>query len=612
MMSLLASFEAFGSTLTSILGIGAIIMLHELGHFLVAIWCGVTPRAFSIGFPPTFARRTYRGVEYRLGLTPFGGYVQFEGDSDDPKDAETGEPLPPAPGTLAAATYPRKVAIMLAGVAVNVLIAVVAFVAAFSRGVEVMSPVIGAVAPGSPAAAAGLLPDDRVRSIDGHPIYGFDDIQQETLFAEQVSVVVERAGVEQPPVLVDTRPSPQSGLRGIGISPRFSDDLLDVQPSTAAHAAGLRSGDRILGVAGVDVAAVDAALAAHAAAGPTDSVRWTVARGRDADEQRLDFALPGRTWLIGIRSDALRIEVIATGEAADAGLKSGDEPVSVGGVATPTALSFVLELTAAATETTGIVRRDGREVPFNAGPGLRTKAATMIGELRDNTIVVSPTRGATAVPGPAERAGLKPGSVIVAIDGKPIRDFAAIGAAAGSAGAAGRTLLMSWRDPDGTLREQVEVAPAAVQNAQSLGVQRAVSLEFVKADGVVDALGLGMDRTHRWVMRIMGTLRSLFSGDLGAQHLQGPIGIARAGSTTAKSGASAFLVFLGVISMNLAVLNLLPIPLLDGGQILMITITRLRGRPLPDAVAYWAALGSFVLLIGFMLFVTFNDIRNLL
>src|SRR5262245_60217086 len=172
----------------SVLGIGALIFVHELGHFLVGRWCGVHAEAFSIGFGPVLFKWKGRPkwpdrpdfvTEYRLSAIPLGGYVKFLGENPDGR----GEP---DPRTVQAATYPRKVAIMLAGVTMNVITSFLLFATTFLVGWETNPPVVGEVVPGLPAWEAGLRPGDEFVTIGGRRVLDFMDVKQETVFADEV------------------------------------------------------------------------------------------------------------------------------------------------------------------------------------------------------------------------------------------------------------------------------------------------------------------------------------------------------------------------------------------------------------------------------------------
>lgn len=166
--------------------LGPLILVHELGHYLVGRWFGVKADAFSIGFGKELAGWTdRRGTRWKLSALPLGGYVQFAGDTNaasvpDPSvdrlsDAERAETLQGRP------IWQRSL-IVAAGPITNLLFAIAIF-AAFNLafGKIVAAPIVSAVMEGSSAASAGLKPGDRIVAVDGEPVQSFDQIRERVL-----------------------------------------------------------------------------------------------------------------------------------------------------------------------------------------------------------------------------------------------------------------------------------------------------------------------------------------------------------------------------------------------------------------------------------------------
>ncbi|SON54942.1 Metalloprotease MmpA [Hartmannibacter diazotrophicus] len=179
-----------------------VVFFHELGHFLVARWCGVKVKAFSIGFgPELFGFNDSKGTRWRLAAIPLGGYVKFVDDLN-PASAPTGEtPVQLAPedeaGRFQTKSIGRRAAIVAAGPIANFLLAIAIFTVFFmAYGKMVFPPEVGAVMPDSAAAEAGFQPGDQIVSIDGSKIRIFEDIQRvvSTSANETLTFGIERNG----------------------------------------------------------------------------------------------------------------------------------------------------------------------------------------------------------------------------------------------------------------------------------------------------------------------------------------------------------------------------------------------------------------------------------
>lgn len=181
--------------------IGPLVFVHELGHYLVARWCGVKAETFSIGFgPEIFAWVDRRGTRWRLAALPLGGYVKFMGDMN--AASQTDPAWLELPARERAQSFPGKplwqrAAIVAAGPVINLLFAVLLLGGlAYMRGDVESPPVIGKVAPASAAQHAGLHEGDRIVSIMGRPIEGFGDISAIVSLrpAEPLDYVIARNG----------------------------------------------------------------------------------------------------------------------------------------------------------------------------------------------------------------------------------------------------------------------------------------------------------------------------------------------------------------------------------------------------------------------------------
>ncbi|MGA0531560.1 RIP metalloprotease RseP [Hansschlegelia sp. KR7-227] len=179
-----------------------VIFFHELGHFLVARWTGVKVLAFSLGFGPELVGfNDRRGTRWRIAAIPLGGYVRFAGDDDGASTPDVAAldrmSADERRSSFFFAPLPSRAAIVAAGPIANFLLATVIFAAIFmSAGRSVTDAVIDEVEAGSPAAAAGFAPGDRVVSIDGEAIESFGDMQRviETAAGRTLKVRIDRGG----------------------------------------------------------------------------------------------------------------------------------------------------------------------------------------------------------------------------------------------------------------------------------------------------------------------------------------------------------------------------------------------------------------------------------
>jgi len=203
MTSILNDLSASATLIVSfLLVLGAVVFVHEFGHFFVARRCGVKVEVFSIGMGPEVIGRTdKRGARWRLSAIPIGGYVRFAGDRDaaSAPDQEALAAMAPAERrqTLAGQPVLARAAIVAAGPIVNLAAAVIALSAvAYAYGERILPPRVDSVVAGSPAESAGFIPGDVVESVNGRQISTFDDIIDIVTLrpGEPLSFVIDRAG----------------------------------------------------------------------------------------------------------------------------------------------------------------------------------------------------------------------------------------------------------------------------------------------------------------------------------------------------------------------------------------------------------------------------------
>ena len=269
--------------------LGFLIFAHESGHFFVAKLFRVRVLVFSFGFGKRLFGFRRGPTDYRVSLVPLGGYVRMAGDT--PEENQAGNP-----DEFLSRPKWQRFLILVAGPFMNVVIAI-GFVAIISMvGTEslIVRPVIGEVSPGKPAARAGLKPGDRIVAMNGEKIDNFDDMRLAISMHGGTPLHVDylRNGQLRTTTMTPEKESSEFGPVGrAGIRPYFDTTIGRVKPGSPAAAAGLRTGDRVVGVNGKPVsqlAELDAAFDAAKGA----AVGLDVARGNAHFQGRLAASKP--------------------------------------------------------------------------------------------------------------------------------------------------------------------------------------------------------------------------------------------------------------------------------------------------------------------------------
>lgn len=716
--------ELIGSVLDLMLvviGFGLLIFVHELGHFLAAKWAGIRVLGFALGFggavasyrrgmgvrlgsstepeyaallarqraegtaaSPTLARGV-SPTEYRLNWLPLGGYVKMYGQVDgDP--SQVGD----EPDSYQRAAVWKRMVVICAGVAANIVTACVLFMIVFKVGLSTEPATVGFVSPDLPASravlvgggdaggSAGLRPGDRIVRVGEKRPSSFNDVAMAVAMTPRQStlrMVVDRPGVGELEFEVRPEPGAQSRFMEIGIAPPHSARLERVRSESQramfaaemarAGAPGVEPGMRLVEAQGVE--RVDGSSAMSAAAAASGGAAFRVVF-EDDQGRRVPAMLTPRALLeVGLVSmgesrtapvsHVLGLTPVLSVAPADdptvdrQGLRDGDIFARLGSVEYPSIAEGIREIRrhrGRAIEVT--VLRAGPDgtrelVRLDPPPMVRRTGEGQIGFTPEDTReagtwvslppdLVRVERGeVTALPATAAaRVVTAPGSSIVAVDGRSVRNFTdlreALREATAEAHGAGRgaRVVLSIAPPASTEPrahggvQEVEwsLTGEEVSRVHGLGWASPIGewlfapeQVMLRATGPIDAVRMGMGETHRVMVMTYLTLARLVDGTVKVEHLKGPVGIAHMGTRIVDRGVVWLLFFMALISVNLAVINFLPIPVVDGGQFLFLCIEGLRGKPPPIVVQNVATLIGMALIGTMFLIVTYHDIVRL-
>jgi regulator of sigma E protease len=239
--------------------LGAAVVIHEFGHFIVAKLFGIRVEVFSVGFGPRLLHKQWGTTDYRISAIPLGGYVKLGGDeSNAPIEGEGASDIPVEEQYSLRPRW-QKFLVSVAGPVMNVLTALtIPFIGAVWQGVPVMpAPIVMSVSESGAAAQAGIKPGDRIVSFDGKENPTWERISNDALLApdHQLPIVVERNGQRLPLNIKPSRHTDDRGnsLGSLDLEPDAGAKPVivgTVESGTPAEEAGLQKGDRIISING--------------------------------------------------------------------------------------------------------------------------------------------------------------------------------------------------------------------------------------------------------------------------------------------------------------------------------------------------------------------------
>ena len=744
-----------------LLGVNMLIIVHEWGHFIVARMCGVRCDKFYIWFDAygfKFFSFKWGDTEYGLGWLPLGGYVKMLGQEDNPggiqaeieraklerseKDGELSDAEKAAkdeeiaklenqafaPDSYLAKNVFQRMAIISAGVFMNVVFAIVCATAAILIGTPESSARIGFVAPGSPAWKSGMQAGDEIVGIGENKNPVFSSIIVATMDGKETNFDVLRPGADAPTTLaIQPRFSKGDMNPTIGVGPSISLDLatiaggvpyetsLDAQEAARIEErlGALTGGERLVSMNGVPVEtpADQYRLARLFIDRPIEYVFAPTVVGkageRSVDEAKEKIAVtipPTGAPEIGVRLTMGEIVEIRPGSAAEkAGLRKrevdetgavtrrGDVLLEIDAepILDPRLLPYRLfasgsketrpELAAKAakTENAEDAANSKDATASNAPTGTQTVALTVLRdgervELTANLPNAAPydgfasSRGAMAcgrlgvafevapvvsgIDGTVKTEANPIGGDIVKIEASvpdPGADaskeaqalFETLTGAKAGAGAQTKTteivgetdaerseLALSWFTgvapllPNGTPvavtvstkdggETKIETTLRRAENAFVVerGLYFGGDAIFHRADSLGEALSFGVAKTWECATMIFTTLKNLGS-TVSAKALGGPGMIVGTAYAAAGEQNGVFLLFLCMISANLAVVNFLPIPVLDGGHIVFLLYEAIARRKPNENVQVILSYMGLALILALMFWVIYLDV----
>ncbi len=595
-------------------GFGILIFVHELGHFLACKWIGVRVDVFSLGFGPSLKKK-WGETEYRLGICPIGGYVKMAGE-------EPTADKPPAPGDFYSKSVGKRAVVFVAGVVMNLLFGFLAFMLAYQIGVPVQPAIVGGVEAGSPAWNVGLQRGDVIERIHGVSLpIDFEDLSATitlTSPGQGVGLTVSRDG-RQFDVVVHPEYDKARGLPTAGIMAPETLTLAEVPK--AKHSkdeenadldrvfqAGLKPGDTITAVQVASATAparvatpeeFDAALGDCAG----KPVRLFYRRGTEFTEESV-LVQPepvGRPWLGIAFTPANHVAAVRPGsEAEKAGLKAGDILCSIAGRPTRSRGEIMRSLEKADKPVPAIVRRNNADVPLELPPMSKEAFAASIAF--DPDIVVDGTE-----PGyPASNLDLQPGDRIISANGVEIKGPDGLSKLLLDSKGQGQTITLAWR------RDGTELKAGVVpQRHWVIGLPLEPLRKTVQAP-FLQSFRLGARKAFQWIVRVYASLRSLIFGNVSLGNLNSFVAIGYMTYAAARTGFSYFLYILGVLNINLGVMNLLPVPVLDGGHLMFAVIEKVRGKPVSERIRGIAGYVGLAMIIALLTVAFWNDIHLLI
>ena len=611
-------FGSINGIILAIFTLGFLIFIHELGHFLAARRCGIRVDKFSIGFGPKLIGFKRGDTEYCVSLIPFGGFVKMPGENPEER---TG-----APDEFPSAPVSHRIFVAIAGPAMNVAFGVIVFSLIYLFSGErvyksLETTQIGHVLDGSPAELARLQPGDKLIAINGKRLKDWADLRKMVAINrdEELNIDIIRNGREQTlyNVKTGTQEVKARKIGQLGVLPKQEVLTSHVEEASWAEKSSLEVGDLIDKVNGETIYR-DADFYEIARQHHGNTVQLDIRRGFMFDIE----SMPHEDLNNGLIPRQLgrmfdEHDVMLSGDAAISTLEDGR-----GWKITDLNRVYSLQ---EGEGTINVFKDNGGTFVKN----LHVDWKLIVGAIQKDSYI--------------QDKGIRVGDQLISIDGVPVQnvdfdqkvqELAKIYVDQPVKFEFHRALPLRTESENNridsdTLDDQNVHRPnsetftvmlnlMSPQDGESLltkelriglTVSGLTLIEPVrdKRYNWVTAWGRGAEESVSMVNEALSMVGQLVTGEVPLNLLSGPVGIVDATANTARFGFREFIRFAGFISVNLAFVNLLPIPIADGGLILFFIIEKLRGKPLSIRKQLIIQQVSIVLIVGLFLYITWFD-----
>ncbi|MDY7009392.1 MAG: RIP metalloprotease RseP [Planctomycetota bacterium] len=625
-----------------IIGLGLVVFVHEFGHFIAAKWAGVKVEEFALGFGKKLIGLRRGETLYRLNAFPLGGYVKMLGQ-DDFNAAATAED---DARSWQRSPAGKKLVILSAGVAMNVVFSVVLFVIVYMIGIRFIAPVVGSTQPGYPAATAvlpdkvaeamgtkeavGLQSGDRILAINGKETRRFNQIRMAAGLSdddEKFDLKVARK-IKGREITFNVALTPKKAEIGsfgkhyvFGIGQPVSTIIEMPGKEGYTGLEHFKKGDRIVEFAGEPIEQFrDLAPAFRNNAGKR--VEIIVERnGRRVGVQVQPLEISGgdgeddqeNLTILGISPRIRVVDVFRKSPAEKAGLEIGDIILQYAGQGVPSRAELLeINMKYANTETSIRVLRDGETLDLKITPEKEKQDENALIGITPAPEQDKPFVARVQADSPAAKAGVAEGAVITKINDTPVTTWAEVFAALQLS--AGKKTVLTYTLVGSEQKGAIDILTKEMFDPEGYSFTSPAigAISFLKTDlirgNLLQALGWGTEDTVMFMASVYKSLRNIFKERVSTKGISGPVGIGAIAIMMGREGAIELAYFMAMLSALVAVFNFLPLPVLDGGHVVLVLIEKVRGRPLPTKALVGIQLVGWILFGGLFLALTYQDI----